>query len=221
MRLPSRSTPISASWCGRAKPADDLISALAADEAGEEALDEDEVVTMAALILGAGFETTTGLLSNGLLALIEAPEQAALCVATGARRRAVEELLRYDTPVQMLYGRTAVEDMLVGELEVSAGQRLITIVGAANRDPTSSPGPDGSARPRRGRPVLRRRDSPLPRSGAGAARGTGDAARARPAYPNARLAGEPVRRDGLLIRGYASLPVALRPDPERRRMGRD
>lgn len=196
----------------KAKPTGDLISALAADEAGEEALDEDEVVTMAALILGAGFETTTGLLSNGLLALIEAPEQAALLRSRpDLAGSAVEELLRYDTPVQMLYGRTAVEDMLVGDLEVSAGQRFITIVGAANRDPRHFRDPDQ---------LQLDRDDGRPLSFGGGIHHCLGAALARletqvmipelvRRFPNARLTGEPVRRNGLLIRGYTSLPVAL------------
>jgi cytochrome P450 len=196
----------------KAKPTGDLISALAAEEAGEEALDEDEVVTMAALILGAGFETTTGLLSNGLLALIEAPEQAALLRSRpDLAGSAVEELLRYDTPVQMLYGRTAVEDMLVGDLEVSAGQRFITIVGAANRDPRHFRDPDQ---------LQLDRDDGRPLSFGGGIHHCLGAALARleaqvmipelvRRFPNARLTGEPVRRHGLLIRGYTSLPVAL------------
>jgi cytochrome P450 len=196
----------------RADPTDDLISALAAQDASGECLSEDEVVTTAALILGAGFETTTGLLSNGLLALIDAPEQAALLRArpelAGA---AVEELLRYDTPVQMLYGRTATEEMLVGELEISAGQRFVTIVGAANRDPRQFSDPD----------QLRvDRDEGRPLSFGGGIHHCLGAALARletevmmlelvRRYPDVHLAGEPERRSGLLIRGYRSLPVAL------------
>jgi cytochrome P450 len=196
----------------RTNPTDDLISALAAQEGSGECLSEDEVVTMAALILGAGFETTTGLLSNGLLALIRSPEQAALLrsrpeLAGGA----VEELLRYDTPIQMLYGRTAVEDMLVGELEVSTGQRLLTIVGAANRDPQQFSDPER---------LLLDRDEGRPLSFGGGIHHCLGAALARletqvmilelvRRYPNVRLAGEPVRRTGLLIRGYTSLPLAL------------
>jgi cytochrome P450 len=60
----------------RAKPADDLISALVADEDAGGCLTEDELVTMAALIFGADFETTTGLLANGFVALLENPAQA-------------------------------------------------------------------------------------------------------------------------------------------------
>jgi len=196
----------------KANPTDDLISALAADKAGEESLAEDEVVTTAALILAAGFETTTGVLSNGLLALLDAPDQAALLRSRPELAgRAVEELLRYDTPVQMLYGRTAVEDMLVADLEVSAGQRFITIVGAANRDPRQFPNPDQ---------LQLDRDDGRPLSFGGGIHHCLGAALARleaqvmipelvRRFPNARLTGRPVRRKGLLLRGYTSLPVAL------------
>jgi cytochrome P450 len=196
----------------RAHPADDLISALVADEDDEHLLSEAELVTMAALILGAGFETTTGLLANGLLALLEAPDQAdRLRSDLDLARPAAEELLRYDTPVQMTYGRVATQDMDVGGLEVQAGQRLITLLGAANRDPSRFTAPAELR--------LDRDEGPVLSFGGGIHHCLG-AALARleaqvmfPAFlrrfPSARLAGEPVRRAGLALRGYTSLPVTL------------
>jgi cytochrome P450 len=89
----------------RRAPEEDLVSALVSDGAG---LGEEEVVTTAALILAAGFETTTGLLANGLLALVRHPEQVQrLRDENGLARPAVGELLRSDSPVQMICGRTA------------------------------------------------------------------------------------------------------------------
>ena len=196
----------------RARPADDLISALVSDEDDEHQLSEDELVTMAALILGAGFETTTGLLANAFLALVQAPAQAdRLRAEPELAKTAAEELLRYDTPVQILYGRTATQDMLVGDLEVHAGQRLLTILGAANRDPNQFTEPDELR--------LDRDEGPVLSFGGGIHHCLG-AALARletqvmlpelvRRYPSARLASEPVRRAGLTIRGYASLPIAL------------
>ena len=71
---------------------------------------------MTALILAAGFETTTGLLANGFLTLLRHPHEAdRLRREPALAKPAAEELLRYDTPVQVLYGRTATQDMLVGE----------------------------------------------------------------------------------------------------------
>jgi len=92
----------------RAHPAGDLISALAAAAEAGDTLTREELVTMAALLLAAGFETTTGLLSNGLVALLAHPGQAArLRTEAGLAAAAVEELLRYDSPVQILSTRTA------------------------------------------------------------------------------------------------------------------
>jgi cytochrome P450 len=87
----------------RAKPQDDLVSALVKAADGEEpGLTDEQVVSTAALILAAGFETTTGLLANGLVALLDHPAQAdRLRREPALAKAAVEELLRYDTPVQM------------------------------------------------------------------------------------------------------------------------
>lgn len=196
----------------RARPADDLISALIAVEDDEHQLTEEELVTMAALILAAGFETTTGLLANGFLMLLQRPDQAdRLRREPALARPAVEELLRYDPPVQILYGRTATEDMRVGELPVRAGQRLINLLGAANRDPRQFSEPDELR--------LDRDEGPGLSFGGGIHHCLG-AALARlevqvmlpmllRRYPGACLAGEPMRRAGLMIRGYTSLPIAL------------
>jgi cytochrome P450 len=139
----------------RIRPADDLISALAADEDDEHRLTEEELVTMAALILAAGFETTTGQLANGLLTLLSNPCQAdRLRREPALAKPAAEELLRHDTPVQILYGRTATQDMMVGDLNVHAGQRLINLLGAANRDPRQFSEPDELRLDRDEGPVL-------------------------------------------------------------------
>ncbi|HXD65758.1 MAG TPA: cytochrome P450 [Solirubrobacteraceae bacterium] len=196
----------------RARPDDDLISALVAVEDDEHQLDEEELVTMAALILAAGFETTTGLLANGFLTLLGAPHQAdRLRREPALAKPAIEELLRYDAPVQILYGRTATEDMIVGDLPVAAGRRLINLLGAANRDPRQFSEPDELR--------LDRDEGPGLSFGGGIHHCLG-AALARleaqvmlPAlldrFPRAALVGEPVRRSGLMIRGYTSLRIAL------------
>jgi cytochrome P450 len=196
----------------RGRPADDLISALVADADDGHELGDSELVTMAALILGAGFETTTGLLANGFLALLENSTQAQrLRAEPELAKPAAEELLRYDTPVQFIYGRAAAEDMVVGELEVRAGQRLITMLGAANRDPSQFTQPDE---------LRLDRDEGPPLSFGGGIHHCLGAALARletqvlvpellRRFPDAHLAGEPVRRAGLTLRGFQSLPIAL------------
>jgi cytochrome P450 len=196
----------------RARPADDLISALVAVEDNEHQLTETELVTMAALILAAGFETTTGLLANGFLTLLDTTDQAdRLRREHGLAKTAVEELLRYDAPVQILYGRTATEDMVVGGLPVRPGQRLINLLGAANRDPRQFSEPDELR--------LDRDEGPGLSFGGGIHHCLGAALARLEAqvmlplllerFPRAALAGEPLRRSGLMLRGYTSLPVAL------------
>jgi cytochrome P450 len=196
----------------RARPCQDLISALVANEDDDHQLTEAELVTMAALILAAGFETTTGLLANAFCTLLETPHQAdRLRREPALAKPAAEELLRYDTPVQVLYGRTAAEDMTVGGLPVGAGQRLINLLGAANRDPRRFSEP-GELR-------LDRDEGPVLSFGGGIHHCLGAALARLEAqvmlpllvrrYPHACQAGEAVRRSGLMIRGYTSLPIAL------------
>ncbi|HEY2769965.1 MAG TPA: cytochrome P450 [Solirubrobacteraceae bacterium] len=204
----------------RAAPRDDLISALAAvstetadaDADGDGALSDDELVTTAALILAAGFETTTGLLANGLLALLAHPAEAdRLRHHPELAQSGVEELLRYDSPVQMIYGRSAVEEMTVGDLELHAGQRVITILGAGNRDPNVFEQPAELR--------LDRDEGGVLSFGAGIHHCLG-AALARlegqvmfplllERFPQLRLAGEPVHRPGIAIHSYMAMPVAL------------
>ncbi len=196
----------------RERPADDLISALVAVEDDEHQLSEEELVTMAALILAAGFETTTGLLANGFLTLLGEPHQAdRLRREPALAKSAVEELLRYDAPVQILYGRTATEDMVVGEVPVRAGQRLINLLGAANRDPRQFSEPDELRLDRDEGPGLSFGGGIHHCLGAALARLEGQVMLPMllRRYPNAAVAGTPVRRGGLMIRGYSSLPIAL------------
>jgi cytochrome P450 len=201
----------------RADPRDDLISALAAistDGASEDGreLNDDELVTMAALILAAGFETTTGMLANGLLALLDHPEQAdRLRHEPELARPAVEELLRYDSAVQMIYGRAAVDDVTVGELALEAGQRVITILGGGNRDPAVFERPDELILDRDGPGVLSFGAGIHHCLGAALARLEGQVMfpLLLQRFPDMRLAGEPVHRPGISIHSYTAMPVAL------------
>ena len=126
----------------KASPRDDLISAmLAAEEAGDF-LGHGELLAMLLLLLVAGHETTVNLIGNGLLALLRHPDQLArLRNEHGIERQAVEELLRYDSPVQMT-GRQAKVDMEIGGKTIKAGLGVSTIVASANRDPEVFAEPD-------------------------------------------------------------------------------
>jgi cytochrome P450 len=181
------------------RPADDLISALAVAAAAEDPrLSAEELVTMAALLLAAGFETTTGLLSNGLVALLDHPGEAAR--------------LRYDSPVQVLLNRTAPEDLRVAGLDLPAGQRVTALLGAANRDPAAFRSPD--------RLILDRKERPPLSFGGGLHYCIGaplarlEAQVALPAllarFPRLALAGPPVSRPGIALHGHVSLPISAR-----------
>lgn len=119
----------------RAAPGDDLLSALIAAEEDGSQLDEGELVAMTGLLLVGGFETVANLTANGLLALLRHPDQLdRLRRDPTLGESAVEELLRYDTPVQMVV-RTTLADISVGPTVIRKGQLMLIVLGAANRDP--------------------------------------------------------------------------------------
>jgi hypothetical protein len=125
----------------RRDPQDDIVSHLVA--AGPDQAGPDEILPMCVLLLIAGFETTVNLIGNAVLALLDHPGQwQALCAdpATMAPK-AVEETLRYDPPVQVT-SRVALEPVDVDGKPVRPGQWVVTLIGAANRDPEvyDSPG---------------------------------------------------------------------------------
>ena len=119
----------------RARPQDDLLSALVAVEEQGERLTRAELFATCALLLMAGHETTVKLIGNGTLALLRHPEQwQSLRQNPGLIQSAVEELLRYDSPVQ-LTERGALEDITYKGHVFRRGQKVAFLLGAANRDP--------------------------------------------------------------------------------------
>lgn len=126
----------------RSQPGTDLLSGLIhAEEAGDR-LTEDELLATCVLLFFAGHETTVNLIGNGTLALARHPDQLArLRADPGLIVSTVEELLRFDSPVQRT-GRDAREDVSVNGRQFFAGDRLILLVGAANHDPRQFPEPD-------------------------------------------------------------------------------
>ncbi|HEX2063330.1 MAG TPA: cytochrome P450, partial [Acidimicrobiales bacterium] len=126
----------------RARPREDLLTQLIEAEDKGDQLSEQELISTAILLFAAGFETTTHLIGNGLLALLRHPEQLdRLRRDRGLLRPAVEELLRYDSPVQ-INARTAYQDLLLGDHHIDAGSTVIALLGAANRDPERFTDPD-------------------------------------------------------------------------------
>jgi len=126
----------------RREPGDDLLSALVAVSDAGDVLSEGELLVTLTLLLIAGHETTTNLIGNGVLALLRGPDGLKPLGVDGEHAaRAVEEVLRYDAPVQ-LTARTALRDTTLGELAVPVGSQAIILIGAANRDPAAGPAPE-------------------------------------------------------------------------------
>ena len=126
----------------RREPKDDIISALAQAEEEGDKLTEREMLLMLRLLLVAGNETTTNLIGNGMLALLRNPEQLQLLREDPSRiPAAVEELLRFDTPVQFDL-RGVLEDCEVNGARLRRGDAALLAIGAANRDPAVFDEPD-------------------------------------------------------------------------------
>jgi len=126
----------------RKSPRADLLSALIAVEEEGSKLSEGELVSTCALLLIAGHETTVNLIGNGLLALLQHPDQLrALLDNPALIQTAVEELLRYDGPVQRT-GRMATADVEIGGKQIPKGSVVVAAIGAANRDPAQFPDPE-------------------------------------------------------------------------------
>ena len=190
----------------RRAPTDDLTSALAS----LPGLADEELISILVLLFAAGFETTTHLLANSVVALTRNPDEITRWRADpGLTTNAVEELLRYDSPVQM-NSRVLHEAVTIAGNEVPGGRVVFTLLGAANRDPERFPDPD---RLDLGRPDVRSMSfGGGPHFCIGASLARIEAAEALPALFAAfdiALDGDPEPRPGLALHGYARLPVQL------------
>ena len=126
----------------RQNPQDDMITALIAAEDEGDRLTHEELLATLLLLLVAGNETTRNLIGNGTLALVRNPDQLErLRNEPGLIDSAINEMLRYDSPVQ-LDGRMATEEVEIGGKRIKPGQRVICLLGAANRDPSVFANPD-------------------------------------------------------------------------------
>ena len=121
----------------RAEPADDLVSALVQAEDAGDRLSENELYSMVVLLIVAGHETTVSLITNAVHALLSNPDQLAeLRADPSLLPAAVEELLRYDSPVERTITRWAAADVELGGETISRGDFVIGVIGSANRDPS-------------------------------------------------------------------------------------
>ena len=126
----------------RRNPQEDLVSALVTAEVDGERLERDDLLVNLLLVLVAGNETTRNLIGNGTLALLRSPDELRrLRDDPGLLNGAIDELLRFDSPVQ-LDGRVAREPVELHGKRIAPGQRVICILGAANRDPQAFPNAD-------------------------------------------------------------------------------
>ena len=194
----------------RADPDESLLSALVAIEEDGDRLSSAELVSTALLLLVAGFETTVNLIGNGTVALLGEPEQwERLREDPALVPAAVEELLRYDSPVQVTQ-RIAVEDVDLDGTAISKGTAVIVAIGGANRDPAVFDQPD--------RLLIDRPNASRHLAfslgihhclGAALARLEGRIAieELTRRYPDLELAGPPVRRPLLVLRGFETVPV--------------
>jgi cytochrome P450 len=194
----------------RRSPGDDILSALVGVHDEGQGLTDDELTSIAMLLLAAGFETTVNLLGNGAALLAGHPEQlAALRAGDVPWGAAVDEVLRFDSPVQRT-ARIAHRDAEVDGERVGAGQLVVLILGGANRDPAVFADPQlfDIARADADRHVAFSQGIHYC-LGAGLARTEGEIGlRALfRRFPDLALAGPPHRRATRLLRGYDAMPV--------------
>ncbi len=194
----------------RADPDESLLSALVAAEEEGDRLSADELVSTALLLLVAGFETTVNLIGNGTVALLGEQEQwGRLREQPALVPAAVDELLRYDSPVQMT-SRTATEDVDVGGTVVPKGASVIVVLGGANRDPDVFEQPD--------RLIVDRPDASRHLAFSFGTHHCLGAALARleariafeeltRRFPKLEIAAPPTRRPLLVLRGFERVPV--------------
>ncbi len=197
----------------RGHPRQDLISALLEVEEAGDRLSEDELISTTILLFSAGMETTQNLIGNGLGALFKNPEQQdRLWNEPALVASAVEEMLRWDSPV-LLDGRTALEPAEVAGHHVEAGQGVITLLGAANRDPDQFSDPDQFDIARNEGPPLSFASGIHYCLGANLARAEGQEIFAGLIRRFSRVdqAGPLDQRGRLTLRGYKDVPVLVTP----------
>ncbi len=197
----------------RRHPKDDLLTALIEAEEEEDRLSEDELRSMTGLLFIAGHETTVNLIGNGTHALLNNPDQLQIIREDeSVDGTMVDELLRYDSPVQNS-GRTLTQDTIIGGVEITAGETILTSLGSANHDEIFW-GPTASELD------VRRKDASRHLSfgngihhclGAALARMEGEIAVANLVrrFPDLDFNGEPTYNGRVILRGRETFPVTL------------
>ena len=193
-------------------PAADLITDLATVEENGEKLNMHELVATCVLLLNAGHEASVNAFGNGMVAVLERPEQVRLLRENprGITKTAVEEFMRFDAPLH-LFERTATSDTKIGGVEVKEGQKIAALIGSANRDESAFSSPE--------RMDLARDPNPHIGFGAGIHFCLGaplarlEMSVSLPAlwerYPDMQLAGDAIRRPTFVLRGYESVAISV------------
>ncbi|GAA3063325.1 cytochrome P450 [Streptomyces roseofulvus] len=205
---------------------DDLISGLIRASDHGDHLTEAEAVAMCFVLLFAGFETTINLIGNGTYALLRHPEQRALLQSslaageTGLLETGVEELLRYDGPVELATWRYATTGLTIGGQPIPAGDPVLVVLAAADRDPDRFGAPDTLDLARKDNQHLGYGHGIHYCLGAPLARLEGQTALATllTRLPDLRLGADPDElrwRGGLIMRGLRTLPVEFTPSAPR------
>ncbi len=198
----------------RAKPGNaerDVLTRLIQGEQSGEKLSEIELLQNCIFILNAGHETTTNLIGNGLYNLLEWPEERARLLANpGLIDTAVEEFLRFDSPVQ-LGNRVTTGPTSIGGVDMPQGTFVTLAIAAANRDPAAFADPDRLDIGRAANRHVAFASGVHVCVGLSIARMEGRVAILRflQRFPNYRLAGTPVRGNRVRFRGFLTMPVAL------------
>ncbi|MEE3750908.1 cytochrome P450 [Mycobacterium intracellulare] len=195
----------------RRNPGDDLVSLLIAGDRDTEALSLVELINFCVLLLVAGNETTTNLISNAMLALLDRPNLWQQITADPAlAATAVEETLRFDGPGQGLL-RIAATDITIGDTTIPAGARVLPLIGSANRDPRHWDDPDEFRIDRNSYEHIAFGSGIHFCIGNALARIEGRAAIETLArrLPHLARAGTPIRIASPVLRGHRSLPVVI------------
>jgi cytochrome P450 len=207
----------------RENPGEDLISHLIRASDDGEHLSENEAAAMAFILLFAGFETTVNLIGNGVHALLQNPDQrerlqkSLAAGETGLLATGVEELLRYDGPVELATWRFATEPLSLGGQDIAVGDPVLVVLAAADRDPERFAAADTLDLSRSDNQHLGYGHGIHYCLGAPLARLEGRTALATllTRLPDLRLAGDPADlrwRGGLIMRGLRTLPVEFGPE---------
>ncbi len=193
-------------------PERDVLTRLIQGEKSGETLSEIELLQNCIFILNAGHETTTNLIGNGLYSLLEWPEEKARLMADPSLiETAVEEFLRFDSPVQ-LGNRITTAPATIGGVEMPAGTFVTLAIAAANRDPAAFPDPDRLDIGRTANRHVAFASGVHVCVGLSIARMEGRVAIQRflKRFPNYRLGGTPVRGNRARFRGFLTIPVRLK-----------